>query len=331
AHALTSHIDSYAFGDDKIYSLLTNGFGSDEHLLMSLLPQVSADLPFGASVATATLLAFSQSEIAPLAAAHSAVDHSAVSHLVVSHSVVRQSLADVESDERVIDNINDIRNGIFINDCLHHLFLHDSINEPLSAILRTPNFAMNVHDVRPSPVDPSTLANPPLTSLIIYQPEFRLTLQHFRLPCLLDVSCGRDGQDARLSVGLTQTTMPSVELLDFTYGMAALKTWGLQAFVSYIQDASSRFYHSDEEEEPDIDSTHPKTTVTGRTRREEKRQVRQRATRDEPVGDITQGMDTMDLVASLWRMSQAPYIAEARQHKAEDTNRKVEAWLQESS
>ncbi|THH03582.1 hypothetical protein EW146_g10388 [Bondarzewia mesenterica] len=82
AHAPISHTDSYAFSDDKIYSLLANGFSSNEHL------------PFGSSVATATPSAFGQSGIAPSAAGHSAVDHSAVSHSAVDHSAASYSGVD---------------------------------------------------------------------------------------------------------------------------------------------------------------------------------------------------------------------------------------------
>ncbi|THH20320.1 hypothetical protein EW146_g1008 [Bondarzewia mesenterica] len=251
-------------------------------------------------------------------------------------AITQQSQAEVEFDERIINNIDDIRNGIFINANLNCSFLRSSATEDVTAILQTPNFAMTIHDVEPPPVNPTMLINPstlvePSIDSSHAIPISRLTLQYFRGPHDSYIDFGRDGQDARMPMDLPQANAPSIELLDFTYGVTALNVWGLPAFVSYVQDASlSRLYHFDEvssEDEPDDDVTSPKNATAGRARRVEKREARRRAVRNEVEDETNQSMmDTMDLVASLWHMSQAPIINAALRRKAEQTNRKIEAW-----
>ncbi|KAF8523451.1 hypothetical protein BU17DRAFT_63744 [Hysterangium stoloniferum] len=113
-----------------------------------------------------------------------------------------------------LDDINDIRNGVFASHMIHHVFDSRDI-----AILKTPNRYLSTKDIPPRNKRPN------MTTSVTYPTNSRYTLQWLNPddPAIHQVL--PDNRDAAFMKGTTKPK-PSDLLLHYNYGAAAVKWWG---------------------------------------------------------------------------------------------------------
>ncbi|KAF8495603.1 hypothetical protein BU17DRAFT_78499 [Hysterangium stoloniferum] len=116
-------------------------------------------------------------------------------------------------DVEDLDNINDIRNGVFANCMIHNLFDSRRI-----AILKTPNRYLNTKDIPPCNERPN------MATSVTYPKNSRYTL-HWLNPDLPTQAMIPDNRDATFKKR-TKKAKPSDLLLHYNYGAAAVKWWG---------------------------------------------------------------------------------------------------------
>ncbi|KAF8523452.1 hypothetical protein BU17DRAFT_85740 [Hysterangium stoloniferum] len=108
-----------------------------------------------------------------------------------------------------LDDINDIRNGVFANPLIHHVFDSRDI-----AILKTPNRYRSTSDI------PLRNKRPNMMTSITYTTNSRYTLQWLNLDDLAIHQVLPDNRDAAFMKG-TKKPKPSDLLLHYNYGAAA--------------------------------------------------------------------------------------------------------------
>jgi len=147
-------------------------------------------------------------------------------------------------ENKHIDSINDIRNGIMLTSGLRRSFGEGGI-----AFLKTPNFALDTADV--PKVDPvRELGN---TELPIDGAGGRYTLQHFPGVEFTIALLAPANADAWIPESLDERERPSQLLLDFWYGAAALQAWGQDSFQSYIKEHGKLPYYPPQGNDEDHD------------------------------------------------------------------------------
>ncbi|KAF8523457.1 hypothetical protein BU17DRAFT_63749 [Hysterangium stoloniferum] len=112
-----------------------------------------------------------------------------------------------------LDDINDIRNGVFATPTAHYVFDSRRI-----AIVKTPNRYLSTSDIPPRNKRPN------MTTSITYPTNSRYTLQWLN-PDPATQELLPDNRDAAFMKG-TKKLKPSDLLLHYNYGAAAVKWWG---------------------------------------------------------------------------------------------------------
>ncbi|KZT00283.1 uncharacterized protein LAESUDRAFT_560332 [Laetiporus sulphureus 93-53] len=128
-------------------------------------------------------------------------------------------------NDPIIKEIDDVRNGILVN-CLIHRYLGRS-----AAFLKVPNLFLEARHVCQGAVDQaSSQYHFQVFDKTLRVGEFnKMTLPHNR-PARLPQTC-----EARES-------MPTHTVLAILYGFVALKTWGVDQFMTALQERWPRFY-----------------------------------------------------------------------------------------
>ncbi|KLO05419.1 hypothetical protein SCHPADRAFT_727113 [Schizopora paradoxa] len=126
------------------------------------------------------------------------------------------------TDTEIVDDINDVRNGLLLHESIHPLLDHSDV-----AILKTPNFAMQ-------PTDVPGISNQ----------EERFTYQWFPARNRVEDSFNqqmRTFHNVNASFPRAGSTIdlkkPSVILLNVMYATSALKAWGMVDFARFIGGA----------------------------------------------------------------------------------------------
>lgn len=217
------------------------------------------------------------------------------------------------SEDDVVTDIGDPRNGLLL-----WRLLHPRIGSGKSAFIRTPNFAMSTDDV-------------PQSSPAV---ESRLTLQHF-FEILSDITLqyAPNNKDARLPTDLSQ--WPPAIIVDFMYGAAALKKWGLKAGIDKLRKITEETYYSQKVRD---EATHQATAAKAQE------SVQARATRASrragasgsgtaaggPEEQEMNRNDMLDVVMGLWLQHPISGTQPPSLPRPEDvSSEKVAAWLHE--
>ncbi|TFK88389.1 hypothetical protein K466DRAFT_662336 [Polyporus arcularius HHB13444] len=124
-----------------------------------------------------------------------------------------------EAEKVVVDEIDDIRNGIYLQTHLHRRY------GPDFAFLQTPNFAMLPSDV-PGPGNVLDTAVAPI----------RCTVHAFKRSIVLGVTEQRVIVESGSSVRTANANWPPPVLFDATYASLVLNTFGVRATVDAIKD-----------------------------------------------------------------------------------------------
>ncbi|KAF8343708.1 hypothetical protein F5887DRAFT_1134767 [Amanita rubescens] len=113
-----------------------------------------------------------------------------------------------------LNDINDIRNGVFANGTIHQGF-----DERSAAILKTPNHILRTEDVPPCPDRIFTSPD------VSYPTRNRYTLQWLESQDAATMHFFPNNSDAAFR-NLPRERKPSALLLHYNYGAAAVKNWG---------------------------------------------------------------------------------------------------------
>ncbi|KAF8351962.1 hypothetical protein F5887DRAFT_1170358 [Amanita rubescens] len=113
-----------------------------------------------------------------------------------------------------LDNINDIRNGVFANSVIHQGF-----DERVVAILKTPNHILRTEDIPPRPHRAFTSPD------VSYPTHSRYSLQWLEPPDANMKAHFPNNSDATFR-NLPGERKPSALSLHYNYGAAAVKKWG---------------------------------------------------------------------------------------------------------
>ncbi|KAF5384119.1 hypothetical protein D9615_003271 [Tricholomella constricta] len=225
---------------------------------------------------------------------------------------------DGQPDTPDIEDINDVRNGLYIYEPLHRL-----LGKGAMAFLKTPNFAMHDDDVPPSPLP---IPGPPSAS------PGRFILQHFKPPYEVIETHAPHNQNARLPADMSQFPPPII--VDMFYGCAAVLRWGITEAKSFIELSVGPLYYDF------IEAAASPTNVneSPRSRRAKKhesprsRRAKAGASQhcDQSEPRLVRTMDeAMDFVSLLW-MRSAPKRQEMPPSTEEEDLRRerVQAWLE---
>ncbi|KZT63137.1 hypothetical protein DAEQUDRAFT_770878 [Daedalea quercina L-15889] len=128
------------------------------------------------------------------------------------NKALTECMCSVQAPEDVIDDINDVRNGIFIKGDLHTAF------GVLLAVLVTPNFAMDVSDV------PGSAHTPTHTST-------GCTLHIFEGDIIIGASLQWVLIESGSQVRIADKAWPPAVLFDAVYASLALKTFSVKTSI----------------------------------------------------------------------------------------------------
>jgi hypothetical protein len=189
---------------------------------------------------------------------------------------------------------------------LHYIWL-------ILILFKTPNFAMTVNDV---PRDPPVAV------------QQRLTLQHLiELPAGLTVQYAPNNTDARLPQDRSQ--WPTDLIIDFLYGSAALKKWGMKASVAKLTKIVNDVYYSRKDQDEITQEAKQDKLKMSRRDRHSGRKAKASGSGAvvEEEEEERNWEDIMDIVHAFWLGPQSSETQFSR--RLHDTRReKVEAWLQ---
>ncbi|GBE87606.1 hypothetical protein SCP_1102830 [Sparassis crispa] len=201
-----------------------------------------------------------------------------------------------EDKNDCIDDIDDIRNGLFVTN-----FLHRALASRGVAFLVTPNFAMSTNDV-----DPTLQPDEQRWTIHSFEAVFNPDLRHNRVHNLLVPH----GQALHLPVD--RTSWPPGILFDAVYAAAVMKYFSHEDFSAYLsQHWQGRFYLDGDMAQ--IEHEREQNAM------KKAQQKRERAERREK-GDIEGGgkMDIYDMLLLLPQIVRRPPTAEQRErHLAE--------------
>ncbi|KAF8345096.1 hypothetical protein F5887DRAFT_229408 [Amanita rubescens] len=198
---------------------------------------------------------------------------------------------------RTLNNINDIRNGLFASLNIHRLFDQRRI-----AILKTPNRILETEDVPPCHARKHGISED-----VSYPTDSRYSVQRLVTPNTNTMALVPNNSDATFKKR-TRKQKPSDLLLHYTYGAAAVQNWGHSADVLQRLANPPR---------PVPAPTGPSSTIQNR--------VATTACKNSGAGTGTgQEMDADDMVLFFWGNTRA---AKERHHKKINKNsRRIEAW-----
>ncbi|GBE87601.1 hypothetical protein SCP_1102780 [Sparassis crispa] len=221
-----------------------------------------------------------------------------------------------EDKNDCIDDIDDIRNGLFVVSQLHRALGRRGV-----AFLLTPNFAMSTNDVDPT-LQPDEQRWTIHSFEAVFDPDFR----HDRV-CNIAIP---HGQALRLPVD--RTSWPPGILFDAVYAAAVMKYFSHEDFSAYLsQHWQGRFYLNGDMAQIEHERE--------RNNMKKAQQKRERAERREK-GDIEGGgkMDVYDMLLLLPQIVRRPPTAEQRERhlaeqreselaKRKELEHKVTSWL----
>jgi len=212
-----------------------------------------------------------------------------------------------DSDDDVIEEINDPRNRFLVSFALHAL-----VGSGESAFIQTPNFRLNRSDIPPSP-----------NSVPGVHTE-RLTLQHFHDPSPQTNDRAAQNQDARLPE--TLQNWPPTLITNFVYGCAVLKRWGKPGAVNTLQKLARETYYDPRPLAQTAKHDHRSKEKTARSARLNRKN-------SQGVGGEEQKMDIdiMDILMFLrYQSSSASNRPPMQQGPCPEdvSTAKVQAWLQ---
>ncbi|KAL6297957.1 hypothetical protein BKA93DRAFT_813180 [Sparassis latifolia] len=231
-----------------------------------------------------------------------------------------------EDKDDCIDDIDDIRNGLFVETTLHRSLASRGV-----AFLLTPNFAMSTNDVDPT-LQPDEQRWTIHSFEAVFDPDFR----HNRMYNLLVPH----GQALRLPVD--RTSWPPGILFDAVYAAAVMKYFSHEDFSAYLsQHWQGHFYLGS------IGNTHADGDIVQIEREREQnamkkaQQKRERAERREKgctEGGGKEQMDIYDMLLLLPQIVRRPPTAEQRERhlaeqreselaKRKELEHKVTSWL----
>ncbi|KAL6297954.1 hypothetical protein BKA93DRAFT_813170, partial [Sparassis latifolia] len=221
-----------------------------------------------------------------------------------------------EDKNDCIDDIDDIRNGLFVANLLHRALASRGV-----AFLLTPNFAMSTNDV-----DPTLQSDEQRWTIHSFEAVFDADLRRNRVYNIVIPH----GQALRLPVD--RTSWPSGILFDAVYAAAVMKYFSHEDFSAYLsQHWQGRFYLDGDMAQ--IEHEREQNVM------KKAQQKRERAERREK-GDIEGGgkMDIYDMLLLLPQIVRRPPTAEQRERhlaeqreselvKRKELEHKVTSWL----
>jgi hypothetical protein len=137
----------------------------------------------------------------------------------------------------VINNINDPRNGLFLAATVHAYlgkgalaflkvcFTPFQFNSLLTQLLKTPNPCLEPTDI-PTPGENQAVPNTRITLQWILPPDSAVVLN--TVPNCRDIRIPLDAN--------RQVLFPTHIVLDYFYGIAALKKWGVHGFAEFLKE-----------------------------------------------------------------------------------------------
>lgn len=171
----------------------------------------------------------------------------------------------------------------------------------------------------------------------------RLTFQHFNTHDLVVQMIAPHNSDARRSVG---DEWPPPLIFDVAYGCAALKTWGVAAFIvlarNHTQDIYYNNRHNDDDHGRGISRGRgghgghgrgdgkPDNGHSQQKRDRDARAANRQAKFGRQASDITrsQSPDFAEIILGLWMQNARKSQDIARAMKADRTWEKVQTWLE---
>jgi len=202
-----------------------------------------------------------------------------------------------------LNDINDIRNGVFVSPNLYHVFdLHRV------AILKPPNLILDTADI--PPCHQRTLRRD-----TEYPPRNRYTLQWLDTEDEIDQTLIPNNSDAAFG-SHTELPKPSDLLLHYNYGVAAVKRWGRGREVLQARANPPRPPPAQQVE------TGTSRSISDRWRTAQKRKDAQSAEGDESESQAE--WDEYDVVLYFWANTEAS--KERRRKKLEESTRHMEQW-----
>jgi len=130
-----------------------------------------------------------------------------------------------DSNNDIIEEVNDPRNGFLLSLTLHALVGHGA-----SAFIQTPNFGLNRSDLPPSP------------RIVATDHIERLTLQHFHDASIQTTTLAPQNEDACLPESLAD--WPPTLITNFVYGYAVVKCWGKKNSIDIIRKLARETYYN---------------------------------------------------------------------------------------
>ncbi|KAK0462194.1 hypothetical protein IW261DRAFT_1348408 [Armillaria novae-zelandiae] len=226
----------------------------------------------------------------------------------------------LEFERPILESIDCDENGIFVTSDLHKMHAKGAI-----AFLKTPNFALNPEDI--PRVEEGDI------------PTSRITLQHIQPPQGLDRVAQRDAR-------ITGSGNPPVSaiILDFVYGVAALKRWSRgpdvekmmrEHFEAVYESIPPRPRPSPEfsdddirDDDPNDDDYEPQRSGTGSKHR--------RRYTDKTSDSMLRAMDTVLALSMYVKGNTLESLAAERERCTEEaelraqeaSSEKVKQWLQ---
>ncbi|KAF8341791.1 hypothetical protein F5887DRAFT_1218252, partial [Amanita rubescens] len=215
-----------------------------------------------------------------------------------------------KDDENVkeLNEINDIRNGVFANSGIHRAF-----DRRRAAILKTPNSILQTEDVPPRHLREH------ISEKVSYPPRCRYTLQWLVTPNANTMSSIPNNSDATFRKRTPKRDYPSGILLHYIYGAAAIKNWGrgTDVLLKVAKPACPRV--------PVPTQAGPQRTINDRTTAIRKREAADRRRAGALVeSEDQETWDEYDMMLFLRANTKA--AKERRLKKASEDAGRIEQW-----
>src|ERR1700676_1510875 len=159
--------------------------------------------------------------------------------------------------------------------------------------------------------------------------QSRLTLQHFfEILSNITLQHAPNNKDARLPTDLSQ--WPPAIIIDFMYGAAALRKWGLKAGIDKLRKITKETYYFQDVPARKATAAKTQASVQARAIRASRRAGASGAAAGGAEEEMNRN-DMMDIVMGLWLQHPMSGTQPPSLPCPEDVSReKVAAWLQEA-
>lgn len=167
---------------------------------------------------------------------------------------------------------------------------------------------------------------------VVQPSKKRLTFQHFNNSDIVVNDIAPHNSDARIS---DSEDWPPPLIFDVAYGCAALKTWGVPAFLNFSRTQTRNIYYNNNNRNENGDGRGRSGDSKSEKRRQQKQDCQERAIRwenrcaDQEAGNTAaQEPDVADIILTLWMQNARKGQHQAHAMKADRNREKVEGWLE---